>query len=580
MKKLLYGLLAIFLVSCSLLPNLGPDTDILISDVNIVDVRTGKILKNRHVVIDSGRIKSISENLDLGNRYSLIIAGEGKYLMPGLAEMHAHIPPPTTDNQRIEDVLFLYLSNGITTIRGMLGDPAHLDLKERSKTGELLSPRIFTSSPSLNGNSVTTKEEAIEKVTAYQKDGYNFLKIHPGIQREVFDQVVVTANEVGIQLAGHVPVDVGIRHALQSKYASIDHVDGFLEGLVPKSANVKPDENGFFGYNFTDLADTSQIDELVTIAKENEVWIVPTQSLFTKWFAPTSADEMLALPEMKYMPKATLDNWGQRKEESTGETSGFDTEKWQKFDAIRKQLIKKLQDNGHGMLLGSDAPQIFNVPGFSIHKEMQDMAKAGMTNLEIIQSGTINPAKYFKMSTIFGEVKGGMNADLILLYDNPIENLEALKDISGVIRQGKWLPRSEIGQRLHKIMVDTGNKELGNQEDSALAKKIRGTWQYYGAKGEGEGSAEIRLRIKNIYDGHYNIEQKDLETGEVLFYHGGRHVVKDDGTVETSLEYAHHSTRTMIGDTGTSEIEIDGNTLTQTGIDNNYNEIWKRADQN
>jgi len=579
MKKLLYGLLAIFLISCSLLPNLGPDTDILISDVNIVDVRTGEILENRHVVIDSGRIKSISENLDLGNRYSLIISGEGKYLMPGLAEMHAHIPPPTTDTQRIEDVLFLYLSNGVTTIRGMLGDPAHLKLREKAQNGKISSPRIFTSSPSLNGNSVTTKEEAIGKVTAYQKDGYDFLKIHPGIQKDVFDQVVATANEVGIQFAGHVPVDVGIRHALKSNYASIDHIDGFLEDLVPGSVSVKPSENGFFGYNFTDLADTSQIDELVSIAKENEVWIVPTQSLFTKWFAPTSADEMLALPEMKYMPKATLDNWGQRKEQSTGEASGFDQKKWQKFDAIRKQLIKKLQNNGHGMLLGSDAPQIFNVPGFSIHKEMQDMAEAGMTNLEIIQSGTINPAKYFDMESVFGEVKEGLEADLVLLYDNPIENLEALKDISGVIRQGKWLPRSEIGQRLHRIVENAGNKELGNQENSALAKKIMGTWKYYGAKDEGEGSAEIQMRIKNIYDGHYNVEQKDLETGEVLFYHGGRYVFKDDGTVETSLEYAQHSTGTMIGDTGTSKIEIENNTLTQTGIDNNYNEVWKKTDQ-
>jgi len=578
MKKLLYGLLAIFLVSCSLIPKLDNTTAILISNVNIVDVRSGQILQNRQVVIDSGKIKSISEDIEQRIRFSMKIDGKGKYLMPGLAEMHAHIPPPMTDAQRVEDVLFLYLSNGITTIRGMLGDPAHLDLREQAKNGKILSPRIFTSSPSLNGNSVTTKEEAIEKVSSYKREGYDFLKIHPGIAREVFDQVVTTANEVGIEFAGHVPVDVGIRHALESKYASIDHVDGFLEGLVPESANVKPNENGFFGYNFTNLADTSKIDELVAKANENEVWIVPTQSLFTKWFAPTDADELLALPEMKYMPTATLENWKQRKEESTGKGTGFTKEQWQKFDSIRKKLIKKLQDNGYGMLLGSDAPQLFNVPGFSIHKEMQDMADAGMTNLEIIQSGTINPAKYFKMSTIFGEVKEGLDADLILLYDNPIENLGALKNISGVVRQGKWLPRSEIGQRLHQIVKDTGNKVLENQEDSTLSKKMMGTWQYYGAKDEGEGSAKIRMRIKNMYDGHYNIEQKDPETGRILFYHGGRYNVKDNGNVETRLEYANYRTSDMIGDTGTSKIEIEGNTLTQTGIDNDYNEVWEKQE--
>lgn len=451
MKKLYFIFLALLIVACNQAQEKISPTAILISDVNIVDVRSGDILENRQVVIDSGKIKSISTTLENKEVYSQNIDGNEKYLMPGLAEMHAHIPPPSTDAQRIEEVLFLYLSNGITTIRGMLGDPAHLVLRKKAATSEILSPRIFTSSPSLNGNSVTTKEEAVEKVTTYHKAGYDFLKIHPGIQREVFDQVVTTANEVGIQFAGHVPVDVGIRHALQSKYVSIDHIDGFLEGLVPESANVKPNENGFFGYNFTDLADTLKIDELVPLAKENEVWIVPTQSLFTKWFAPTDTDELLALPEMKYMPVSTLEDWKKRKEQSTGEDTGFDKGQWQKFDAIRKQLIKKLQDNGHGMLLGSDAPQLFNVPGFSIQKEMQDMAEAGMTNLEIIQAGTINPAKYFNMEDTFGQVKEGLEADLVLIDGNPLEDLKALQKIYGVIRQGRWIAKSKIDKRLEMI---------------------------------------------------------------------------------------------------------------------------------
>jgi len=154
---------------------------------------------------------------------------------------------------------------------------------------------------------------------------------------------------------------------------------------------------------------------------------------------------------MKYMPVSTLENWKQRKEQSTGERTGFDKDQWQKFDAIRKQLIKKLQDNGHGMLLGSDAPQLFNVPGFSIQREMRDMAEAGMTNLEIIQSGTINPAKYFNMEDTFGQVKEGLEADLVLIDGNPLEDLKALQKIYGVIRQGRWIAKSEIDKRLEMI---------------------------------------------------------------------------------------------------------------------------------
>ena len=458
MKNTVFIVLAALSVTYNQAQEKISSTATLISSTNIVDVRSGSILKNQQVVVDSGKIKKISETVENLDAYAKKIDGRGKYLMPGLAEMHAHIPPPSTSAKRIEETLFLYLSNGITTIRGMLGDPSHLVLREKAKNGEILSPQIFTSSPSLNGSSVKTAEEAEEKVTAYKLDGYDFLKIHPGIQLEVFDEIVRTANEVGIPFAGHVPVDVGIRHALESKYASIDHVDGFLEGLVTESANAKPTDNVFFGYNFTDLTDMSKIDELVLLAKTNKVWIVPTQSLFERWFAPIGSDELLKQPEMKYMPASTLVDWKRRKDESTSTDSGFNQEQWQRFDNTRKQLIKKLQDGGHGMLLGSDAPQLFNVPGFSIHHEIDGMEKAGLTPLEIIQSGTLNPALFFDMEDSFGEIKEGLEADMILIDANPLEDLDALQQLSGVMRQGKWISKDDIDAKLGEIAKNASNQ--------------------------------------------------------------------------------------------------------------------------
>ena len=450
MKRILTLLSLSVLFSCGQSQEKKKPSGTLVENVNVVDVASGKILENRQVVIYSGKIKSVLQEIENKTSFDTIIDGSGKYLMPGLAEMHAHIPPPTSSRERIEETLFLYLSNGITTIRGMLGDPLHLELREKAKNGELVSPRIFTSSPSLNGNTVTSVEEATEKVTAYQKEGYDFLKIHPGIQLEIFDQIVKTANDVGIPFSGHVPVAVGIRHALESKYGSIDHVDGFLEGLVPESANVKPDENGFFGYAFTPLANTDTIDELVQMANENEVWIVPTQSLFERWFAPISADELLSQPEMKYMPKSTLMNWKNIKERDINEEN-FNEAQWQRFDTIRKLLIKKLSDNGHGMLLGSDAPQLFNVPGFSIQHEIQGMLGAGMSPAEILKSGTLNPAIFFGMENTFGQVKEGLDADLILIDANPLQDLKALQQISGVFLQGKWISKNEIDEKLKTI---------------------------------------------------------------------------------------------------------------------------------
>lgn len=451
MKKTALLLVMIALTACNQAQEKSITGALLLSDVNIIDVREGTILSHQNIVIDSGKIKHILAAEQDPKNFDEHIDATGKYVIPGLAEMHAHIPPPSTSQERLEETLFLYLSNGVTTIRGMLGAPNHLALREQVKSGDILGPRIFTSSPSLNGNSVTSEEEAINKVTAYQKEGYDFLKIHPGIQRNVFDALVKTANEVDIPFAGHVPVDVGIRHALKSDFASIDHIDGFLEGLVPSSENVDPTANGFFGYNFTPLADTGQIAELVVLSKKHKVWIVPTQSLFERWFAPISAETLLEQPEMKYMPASTLENWKRIKLNSTGPDSGFDEVQWEDFISIRRQLLKALHEDGQGILLGSDAPQLFNVPGFSIHHEIEGMERAGMTPLEIIQSGTINPAQFFDMEEDFGEVKEGLAADLVVLESNPLNDLSSLKKITGVLLQGKWLSKEMIDSKLGEI---------------------------------------------------------------------------------------------------------------------------------
>ncbi|AWW29330.1 amidohydrolase [Echinicola strongylocentroti] len=424
----------------------------VIADVNIIDIRNGHITKG-HVVVDSGKIQRIlpvSEDEAEVIQEAELINGKGKYLVPGIAEMHAHLPSVIWNDPQMEEVLFLYLSNGITTIRGMLGHHLHLELKEKVANDKILSPRIYTSSPSLNGNTVTSTEQATEMVTSYQKDGFDFLKLHPGLRLHVFDQIVKTANEVNIPFAGHVSTLVGIRHALESGYASIDHVDGFLEGLVPESAGVNPTENGFFGYNFTEKADTTLIPDLVKTTKTHEVWVVPTQSLFSRWFSPTPAKQLANDPEMKYMAPEVIENWINSKNNLT-ETDAYNAEQWEDFMAIRKMLIRGLQENGHGLLLGSDAPQVFNVPGFSIQHEMQAMVEAGLSPLETLQMGTVNPAKYFGQEGNFGEIATGASADLILLDANPLEDISNMQRPRGVMVRGHWISRDQIDQKLKTI---------------------------------------------------------------------------------------------------------------------------------
>ncbi|WP_273275151.1 amidohydrolase family protein [Maribacter polysiphoniae] len=573
MKKCVLPIVAILMLACTNKAEKGT----IIIDVNILDVTTGEIQEHKDVVIDSGRIKSISEHQMNPKPYETMVNGKDQYLMPGLSEMHAHVPHPSENNEQIEDVLFLYLANGITTIRGMLGHPTHLVLRNNAESGELPSPRIFTSSPSLNGKSVTSVEDAISVVTTYQKDGYDFLKIHPGIKREVFDQVVKTAKKVGIPFAGHVPVDVGIRHALESHYASIDHIDGFLEGLVPESANVKPGDNGFFGYAFTPLADTSKIDGLVAMTKENKVWIVPTQSLFERWFAPITADELLRQPEMQYMPPKTLADWKKRKIATTGTATGFKTEQWLKFDAIRKQLIQKLQKGGVGMLLGSDAPQVFNVPGFSIHREIDGLLAAGLTPLEIIQSGTINPAKFFNKEGVFGQVKEGLEADLILLNANPLDDMDNLKDLSAVFRKGHFIPKVEINKRLAEIAKKNGHTLKSRTVTEKRDAPLNGTWKYYSRKGKKPAASATFTRIKTLANGYWSMSETNILTNKLDSYQGGRYLRNDTIFSETNT-FANSNSLYLLGETQLFELEVKKDTLIQTGIDNDTDEVWIRVE--
>src|SRR5688572_12285774 len=202
--------------------------------VNVLPMDKEHVLADQTVVVTDGKITSIAPAAAAQVPAGAVrVDGTGKYLLPGLGELHAHIPGGKAPEADIERTLFLYIANGVTTIRGMLGDPRHLVYRERVAKGEVLGPRIYTSGPSFNGNSVKTPDAAVAMVTDQQKVGYDLLKIHPGVSRDAFDVMAARADELRIPFAGHVPEAVGLMRALDAKYQSIDHLDGYVEALTP-----------------------------------------------------------------------------------------------------------------------------------------------------------------------------------------------------------------------------------------------------------------------------------------------------------------------------------------------------------
>jgi imidazolonepropionase-like amidohydrolase len=369
------------------------------------------------------------------------IEGRGRFLIPTLSEMHAHIPPGDATDAEIARVLTLYAVNGIGTVRGMLGAPKHLPLRDRANRGEILSPWIYTSGPSFNGSSAPSPDAAVQMVKDQKAAGYDLLKIHPGVKRDVFDAMAAAAHAAGIPFAGHVPLDVGLMRALEARYATIDHIDGYLEALAREGASGSQ----MFGLNLTGVLDESRIPSLVDATRKAGVWIVPTEALFQHWVGPDDPETMKTWPEMQYVPKDELAKWVESKKKMT---SGVTPAERARFLEVRGRLIKALHAGGAGLLLGSDGPQVWNVPGFSVHRELRYLVQAGLTPYQAIETGTRNVAVFYGTTADRGTVAQGKRADLILLEANPLADIGNSAKIGAVVLGGRLLTKDDIDKQL------------------------------------------------------------------------------------------------------------------------------------
>jgi imidazolonepropionase-like amidohydrolase len=409
--------------------------------VNVLPMDRDMVLPNHTVVVADGTIASIAPAAKAQVPAGAVkVDGAGKYLMPGLGELHAHIPGGKAPDADVERTLFLYVANGVTTIRGMLGDPRHLVYRERVATGEVLGPRIYTSGPSFNGNSVTSPEGAAAMVAGQHKAGYDLLKIHPGVSRAAFDALAARAHELKIPFAGHVPADVGLMRALEAKYRSIDHLDGYVEALVPD-----PSGSQLFGVNLAARADRTRIPALVKATKAARTWQVPTEILLVNWLSDDDPGAMAKWPEMKYVDPGVLAKWVGQKQSFLKQ---FPRDDRQKLLALRRTLIKALHDGGVPFALGSDAPQTWNVPGFSAHRELGALVAAGLTPYQALKTGTANVGVYFGTEGSVGTVAAGRRADLVLLDANPLADIANSAKIAGVMVNGRWLSKADLDARL------------------------------------------------------------------------------------------------------------------------------------
>lgn len=427
-------------------------TPIAIVNVNVVPMDRDRVLTNHTVIVHNGRIERMGPSSSVQPPVGMAtVDGRGKYLMPGLSEFHAHVPPANAPQAVKDRVLTLYVVNGVTTARSMLGDLSHLAMRARIANGEELGPRIIASGPSFNNNSIKSPKDAIDSVTSQKAAGYDLLKIHPGVSRIAYDSMAATAKRLGIPFAGHVPLDVGWTHATATGYSTIDHNDGLIEAMATVPGPLTAQQAGFFGMGVVNAIDESRLPALVKQAKDGKVWLVPTAALLDTWVDDTPGDVLAARPEMKYWLPNQVQSWTMNKNNTLASAATPSAQR-NRFIEVRRRALRALHEGGVGILLGSDAPQVWNVPGFSVHRELEALVAAGLTPFDALKTGTINVATFLGEADRSGTVAAGRRADLILLDANPMTDIRNTTKIAGVMVNGRWLPKAEIEKKLAALV--------------------------------------------------------------------------------------------------------------------------------
>lgn len=403
--------------------------------VDVVPMDGERLLERQTVVVRDGRIAAIgavaSTPVPDGAAF---IEGHGRYLMPGIAEMHAHVPG--ADDPAVTEIMALYALTGATTIRAMLGTPFQFELRRRIESGEMLGPTLFIVAPPFNRGSVTGPEDARDKVRNYRAAGYDQLKIFGVPSQDSYDALAGAAHALGMRFGGHVPENIGLRHALAMRQ-SVEHLDGYLQASK---------------------GDPERINELARLTREAGVWNAPTMDVWKTLLGARRPEELDGRPELVYLPRATIDEWRQRTANLASGSSlrnalvavGIKRSP-SEIAELRDRILVALHRGGARLLLGADSPQLYSVPGFSLAHELRAMVEAGLPIYNVLEAATRNPAEYFGQLEEFGMVVVGKRADLILLEGNPLQDVRNVHRQAGVMLRGRWLPKEEIGCRLKEI---------------------------------------------------------------------------------------------------------------------------------
>ena len=441
------------------------EAGMVIENITLIDAKNG-IRTNQTVSIENGVIQSIgSAKLDMED--SQIIDGEGKYLIPGLWDAHVHLTfIPEIDH---ETHFKLYLKNGVTSIRdtgAILSklQPSLNFIEENPNT----TPRLFYAGPLIDGADRVYKgmepgfpnlsigidetSNIPEVVDGLVKEGVTFLKSYEMLTRETYLELLKVAGQNGLRVTGHVPLSIDLEEAIEAGLGGMQHVRNMDLACAKDADNLLGDrqvslenEASIAGsalrthihssqrYYAIDNTDDERCLRIIMKLSEYGVFQTPTLTINTfdsrRFYADPKWRETY-----QELPEAAENNWMQ----GSLKLANIDvTENAKKFDAWSLSLVNKMHQEGVKIIAGTDTPIGYLTPGYSLHKELELLSEAGLSNMDVLRSATITPAEFFGMENQMGTIEVGKLADLVILDKNPLMSISNTQSIHRVIVKGQ-----------------------------------------------------------------------------------------------------------------------------------------------
>lgn len=439
---------------------------LVITHVTVIDATGAPPRRDTTVVIVGDRIAKIGNGAQTAApKGARVVDGSGKFLIPGLWDMHVHL--------NYKDYLPLFIANGVTGVRVMWGQPEHHEWRKEIEAGSLLGPRMKIGSPIIDGPkpywpgsvSVATEAQARQAVDTSKRYGADFIKVYQLLPRDLYFDIVDEAKKQGIPFEGHLPVTITAEEGSRAGQKSFEHLVGVLPAVSSRSDEwFKLAQQDFAAIQtkgkFEGLHDWTSGREMLetyspekaavlsAVFKSNGTWQCPTLVLL-RMFAYGNEPEFLADPRLKYMPPSMTRSW------DPAQLDGARTP--QDFAYSRKEFDKDLEvvgamaKAGVGILAGTDSQNPYTFYGFSLHDELGLLVRAGLTPMQALQASTLNAATFFGMEKDLGTIEQGKIADLVLLDANPLDEIGNTKKIDAVVYGGKLYTRDQLDEMLARV---------------------------------------------------------------------------------------------------------------------------------